>query len=140
MLRYPPTLFHILFHCWMPRLFKERIKSYCMVGKVRFELTKRTSSFTHGFTTRSLDHLDTFQYIWWAERELNSLGLNKVSVLQTEVPTLTHYPPRLLTYQVFISLKSLVIFCWLCSQRNLFCSGNIFYWNQPHIQIFINTE
>ena len=42
-----------------------------MVGKVRFELTKRTSSFTHGFTTRSLDHLDTFQYIWWAGLDSN---------------------------------------------------------------------
>ena len=30
---------------------------------------------------------------WWAERELNSLGLKEVSVLQTEVPTLTRYPP-----------------------------------------------
>ena len=55
------------------------------------------------------------KHIWWAERELNSLGLNKVSVLQTEVPTLTRYPPKLLTYQVFISLKSLIVFCWFCS-------------------------
>ena len=45
--------------------------SFFLARVVRFELTKRTSSFTHGFTTRSLDHLDTFQYIWWAGLDSN---------------------------------------------------------------------